>query len=621
MGSSNSNSGEVKNRRKTKSLADVTELYLEDGQARNLSSRTMEYRTRLLGWLVEHADEHNWPDFKAIKELHVNLFLIGLKGKRKWDAERGDGRETISEGYYVTLHGRLKTFFNWTEEHEYTKKNPMALLQNPKAAMKIIPTISDDQIRALFDVLDPSQYVQERFKFLSTRDRAALGLLVDTPIRKAELTGLRIRNLDFDTGEVKVMGKGRKERTMAFTESTSALLKEYLDYRKSRAHDTKELWVDVQGKAVGLGWVRSWLEEAGQKAGIDNLHPHRFRHTWTIRAIEDNISTETICLIAGWSELPKTYKATLGQKQARAAQRQLSPVDRIMEDRLPSSDGVLPTRQPALHWATPVLEPMLQSEVMSTGPRPKVSGPWAVVDNAVQSGPTEVDLLGELGNDDALNGYDENTVFLELPEGLIDIPSATVKYKLSRATLRSWVTRGHIRTFGRLKGAAPGGGYLVVNESELVKHMSSTRLGDGTSAKMNDVPPENMDKLWEAISNAIASGQTEDELLAALQGKLGQNGHSNGVDHDPLDLHTNDELPIYDELPEGLISVPLAIRKYRLRPRTVQDWVKLGRIDLRGRLKAPAPRGGYLVVSEAELVAYMKAPRNKGGRPLKAHKV
>ena len=76
-----------------------------------------------------------------------------------------------------------------------------------------------------------------------------------------------------------------------------------------------------------------------------------------------------------------------------------------------------------------------------------------------------------------------------------------------------------------------------------------------------------------------------------------------------------EDLPIYDELPEGLIDLPTAAERYK-RPRdTFRTWIRRGHIRAVGRLRAASPGGGYLVVRESELVAYFKAPRNPGGRP------
>lgn len=85
----------------------------------------------------------------------------------------------------------------------------------------------------------------------------------------------------------------------------------------------------------------------------------------------------------------------------------------------------------------------------------------------------------------------------------------------------------------------------------------------------------------------------------------------------PVESHDKDGLPIYDELPDGLITLTQAIGKYK-RPRgTLMAWINRGRIRARGRLRAPAAGGGYLAVREADLVAHMAKPLSKGGRPRK----
>ena len=76
-----------------------------------------------------------------------------------------------------------------------------------------------------------------------------------------------------------------------------------------------------------------------------------------------------------------------------------------------------------------------------------------------------------------------------------------------------------------------------------------------------------------------------------------------------------EDLPIYDELPPGLIDLPSAAENHSLRIHTIRQWIYRGRIRAVARLRAPARGGGYLVVREAELIAYMRSPRDRGGRP------
>ena len=77
---------------------------------------------------------------------------------------------------------------------------------------------------------------------------------------------------------------------------------------------------------------------------------------------------------------------------------------------------------------------------------------------------------------------------------------------------------------------------------------------------------------------------------------------------------------IYDELPPGLIDLPSAAKKYGVNNSTLRTWVNTGRIRLVARKKAPSAGGGYVAVSEAELLSYIERPRNKGGRRLNLQK-
>ena len=73
------------------------------------------------------------------------------------------------------------------------------------------------------------------------------------------------------------------------------------------------------------------------------------------------------------------------------------------------------------------------------------------------------------------DSYDQEIVFTELPDGLIDVPTAVRKYTLNRGTLRNWLNKGYVKVRGRLKGPATGGGFLVIREKELTDYMAVPR--------------------------------------------------------------------------------------------------------------------------------------------------
>ena len=81
-------------------------------------------------------------------------------------------------------------------------------------------------------------------------------------------------------------------------------------------------------------------------------------------------------------------------------------------------------------------------------------------------------------------GYDGNTVFIgELPEGLIDIPTAAEKYNCPKSRIQNWVQRGRLATYGRRKAPARGGGYLVLREDELLDYLSQPPNKGGRPSK------------------------------------------------------------------------------------------------------------------------------------------
>ena len=119
--------------------------------------------------------------------------------------------------------------------------------------------------------------------------------------------------------------------------------------------------------------------------------------------------------------------------------------------------------------------------------------------------------------------------------------------------------------------------------------------------------------LQDAVARALQSGATRDDILSVIELKVAE--HETAFQDRMPGFPDDDPDTIYDAVPPGLIDLPSARRKYNVPERTIHSWVKKGHVRLRGRLKGPAKGGGYLLVREDELTAYLTAPRKKGGRP------
>jgi hypothetical protein len=123
-------------------------------------------------------------------------------------------------------------------------------------------------------------------------------------------------------------------------------------------------------------------------------------------------------------------------------------------------------------------------------------------------------------------------------------------------------------------------------------------------------------ELRGAIEDALAAGViTRDEILQMLSTAsptAATNGHA--LAEPTIGA---DDLPIYTELPEGMIDLPKAARDYGCNIDTLRSWVRRGHLVSEGRLRGSSPGGGFIVVSVAELEKHIASPRKKGRKPRK----
>ena len=121
---------------------------------------------------------------------------------------------------------------------------------------------------------------------------------------------------------------------------------------------------------------------------------------------------------------------------------------------------------------------------------------------------------------------------------------------------------------------------------------------------------------WRDVNQeALRAGAAEGYLQSMLTTETiaVQDHHCETCPPDNYDPDT-----VYAELPEGLITLPEAARKYNVNRRTIQTWLRQNRLERKGRMKGSARGGGFVLVDESELVRYMNAPRSRGGRPRKS---
>ena len=274
---------------------------------------------------ADYAESAGWPDVTAITPGHVEGYLSHLRTRGR--QARGEG--PISGSYVATNYRRLYRFFGWLKQRGHLARNPLEVVERPFVPEPDVLPLSDDEQAALIAFSDPRIYRAPGDHWRAVRNRAALFLFIDTPGRLAEIAGLELDDIDQSTGEIHVLGKGRKQRWMPIGESAQDALQDWLIARAEVVHDRHPaLWVDHHSHPVGREWLYLMLHRLAKRAGLEGFHPHRLRHNFTIRAVKAGVPTALLEDWGGWKRIPKTYLNGLTRADLREAHRDASPLDR-----------------------------------------------------------------------------------------------------------------------------------------------------------------------------------------------------------------------------------------------------------------------------------------------------
>lgn len=208
----------------------------------------------------------------------------------------------------------LKSFFNYLIFEDYRKDNPTDLIEAPKIGRKLPETISVEEIDELIAAIDLTKTEGER-------NRAIIETLYGCGLRVSELTNLRISDLYFEEGFIKVTGKGDKQRFVPISDYNIKYITIYKD--QVRAHQeikpeaSDTLFLNRRGAQLTRAMIFTIIRQLAEKANIrKKISPHTFRHSFAthllengadLRAIQQMLGHESITTTEIYMHMDRTY--------------------------------------------------------------------------------------------------------------------------------------------------------------------------------------------------------------------------------------------------------------------------------------------------------------------------
>ena len=227
---------------------------------RNYSPHTLSNYGRDLRFLTDFLRD------KKIDRLTAREYLLAL------------GRHDYARRSVARKLSAARSFFRFLVREKKTKENPFQNLITPKLPKKLPNFLYPEEVNRLLASPDTATLPGKR-------DRAILELLYGTGMRVIELCRLNESDLDFDEGEVKVFGKGAKERIVIFGSFAARALRDYL--AQGRPAKTAALFVGRRGTRLTTRQVERLIRFYAKKAGLQKkVTPHTLRHSFATHLLE-----------------------------------------------------------------------------------------------------------------------------------------------------------------------------------------------------------------------------------------------------------------------------------------------------------------------------------------------
>jgi len=264
---------------------------------RQVSPHTVKAYRRDLEAFTAFLDRHHdggW-EFATVDRLALRGFLGELE-------RRGLARRSMARALSA-----IRALYRFLQTHQGLEHSPVRAARTPRAARKLPGYLDRDRTEQLFAGAELRATGPDP---AGRRDLAILELFYSSGLRLSELTGLNLSDLDLLSDQVKVRGKGRKERLVPLGSRASRALRGYLQQREDRIRvargDRQAVFVGPRGQRLTPRTVQRVVHRAFDSIGAEGLKTHSLRHTFATHLLDAGADLRAVQELLGHASLSTT---------------------------------------------------------------------------------------------------------------------------------------------------------------------------------------------------------------------------------------------------------------------------------------------------------------------------
>ncbi|WP_029037371.1 site-specific tyrosine recombinase XerD [Salinimicrobium xinjiangense] len=263
-------------------------LKIERGLSNNTITNYSFDVVKLMNWLEENEMRLSPV---SISEEEVQQFIYSIAKK-------------VNARSQARVISGLRGFFNYLVFEDYRKTNPLELIESPKTGRKLPDTLSTKEIDSLIAAIDLSKPEGER-------NRAILETLYGCGLRVSEVINLRLSDLFFEEGFIKVTGKGNKSRFVPIADVTQKYIRLYREHLRSHQDIQKghedTLFLNRRGKQLTRAMIFTIIRQLSVASGLEKkISPHTFRHSFATHLLENGADLRAIQQMLGHESITTT---------------------------------------------------------------------------------------------------------------------------------------------------------------------------------------------------------------------------------------------------------------------------------------------------------------------------